>query len=101
MKLKPVEHHPGVRLDVIKAFEWYETHEAGLGARFQKELAAAEKFVRRNPLLGQPHKFGTRKWPLKVFPYILIYSDEPDLILVLAIAHFSRASGYWHRRLAR
>jgi hypothetical protein len=27
--------------------------------RFQKELATAEKFVRHNPLLGQPHKFET------------------------------------------
>ena len=31
------------------------------GVRFQEELAAAEKFVRRNPLFGNPHKFGTRK----------------------------------------
>jgi toxin ParE1/3/4 len=99
MKLKPVEHHPGARLDVIEAFEWYELREADLGVRFQGELAAAEKFVQRNPLLGQPFKFGTRKWPLKVFPYTLIYSIELDLILVLAVAHYSRVSDYWHYRL--
>ena len=100
MRLKPVEYHPGARLDVISAFDWYERHEAGLGSRFQKELAAAEKFVRHNPLLGDPHKFETRKWPLKVFPFNLIYSDEPDLILVLAVAHYSRAPNYWYRRRA-
>jgi toxin ParE1/3/4 len=99
MKLKPVEYHPGARLDAVLAFEWYEMHEAGLGTRFHEELAKAEKFVRRNPLLGHPHKFETRKWPLKVFPYTLVYSIEPDLILVLAVAHYSRAPGYWHRRL--
>lgn len=99
MQLKPVEHHPGARLDAVEAFEWYELHEAGLGARFQEKLAAAEKFIRRNPMLGHPHKFETRKWPLKVFPYTLIYSNEPDLILVLAVAHYSRAPDYWYRRL--
>ena len=100
MKLKPVEYHPGARLEVIKAFEWYELHEAGLGVRFQEELAEAEKFVRHNPLLGQPHKLETRKWPLKVFPYNLVYSNEPDLILVLAVAHYSRVPDYWRRRRA-
>jgi len=98
MKSKPVEYHPGARLDVLTAFEWYETREPGLGVRFQDELAEAEKFIQRNPPLGHPHKFGTRKWPLKVFPFVLVYSEELDLILVLAVAHYSRAQGYWHHR---
>ena len=99
MRLKPVELHPGARLDAIEAFDWYELHEAGLGERFQSALAEAEDFVRRNPQLGNPHKFGTRRWRLKVFPYILIYSDEPEIILVLAVAHFSRAPEYWFNRI--
>ena len=98
MKLKPVEDHPGARLDVLTAFDWYESREPGLGVRFQEELAAAEKFIRGHPSLGHPHKFETRKWPLKVFPFTLVYSEEPDLILVLAVAHYSRAQGYWQRR---
>jgi len=98
MKLKVVEYHPGAQLDVVKAFDWYESHEPGLGVRFQEELAETEKFIRSNPLLGHPHKFKTRKWPLKVFPYTLIYSDEPDLIFVLAVAHYSRTQRYWHHR---
>jgi len=98
MKSKPVEYHPGARLDVVTASEWYESRELGLGVRFQEELTSAEKFIQRNPSLGHPHKFETRKWPLKVFPFVLVYSEEPDLILVVAVAHYSRAQGYWHRR---
>jgi toxin ParE1/3/4 len=98
MKLKPVEYHPGARLEIIEAFEWYELHEPGLGARFQDSVAEAEKFVRRNPQLGAPGRFGTRKWPLKTFPYNLIYSDEPSAILIIALAHFSRQPRYWRRR---
>ena len=99
MKSKPVEYHPGARLDVFEAFDWYEIHEEGLGERFQAALAQAENFVRRNPQLGHPYKFGTRKWALKVFPYNLIYSDETELILILAVAHYSRAPDFWHNRL--
>ncbi len=33
------------------------------------------------------------------FPYALIYVDEPQGVLVLAIAHFKRRPGYWLHRL--
>ena len=54
MKLKPVEHHPAARLEVLEAFEWYELHEAGLGERFQAALAEAEFFIRTHPQLVCP-----------------------------------------------
>jgi len=98
MKLKPVEYLPGAELDILEAFEWYELHQEGLGARFQMALANAEKFVQRNPSLGEPYDFGSRRWPLKVFPYTLIYSDEPETILIIAVAHYSRKPDYWHHR---
>ncbi|HEU5123831.1 MAG TPA: type II toxin-antitoxin system RelE/ParE family toxin [Verrucomicrobiae bacterium] len=99
MKLKRVEYHPGARLEILEAFEWYEWHEPGLGVRFQAALAESENFIRRNPQLGTLGRFGVRKRPLKIFPYNLIYSEEPDAILVIALAHFSRHPRYWHRRL--
>ena|SRR6266850_3018366 len=99
MKLKPVEYHPGARLEAIDAFKWYELHESGLGDRFQAALSDTETFVRQNPQLGTPHTFGTRKRRLKIFPYILIYSEEPTAILILAVAHVSRRSSYWHSRI--
>jgi hypothetical protein len=99
MKLKPVEYHPGARLEIVEAFEWYELHQSGLGIRFQSALANAEEFIRRHPQLGTPGRSGVRKRSLKTFPYNLIYSEEPNAVLVLALAHFSRRPRYWHRRL--
>jgi hypothetical protein len=98
MKSKPIEHHPDARLEVVEAFDWYELHESGLGERFQSALKEAENFIRRNPQLGSPHKYGTRKRPLKIFPYNLIYSDEPEAVVILAVAHFSRRPDYWRQR---
>ena len=95
MKSKPVEYHPGARLDIIEAFDWYELHEAGLGGRFHSALTEAERFVRGNPQLGRLYDFGTRRWSLKVFPYTLIYSDEPETMLIAAVAHYSRSPDYW------
>jgi ParE toxin of type II toxin-antitoxin system, parDE len=101
MKSKPLEYHPGARLDVLEAVEWYELHEGGLGARFQSALREAEKFVSTNPAMGHPHRYGVGRWPLKTFPFALIYSDEPEMILVVAVAHYSRRPAYWQRRIEK
>lgn len=43
-----------------------------------------------------------RRCLARVFPYGLLYSVEPDFVLVLAVMHLSREPGYWKvRRLQR
>ena len=34
-----------------------------------------------------------------VFPYAVLYSVEPDFVLIIAVAHGSREPGYWRSRL--
>ena len=99
MKSKPIEYHPAARLEIAEALEWYEWHEAGLGARFLSELGQSEHFIARQPSLGTPHRYSTRKRRMHIFPYNLIYADEPDAIWVLAVAHHARKPGYWLARL--
>ncbi|MBE0545147.1 MAG: hypothetical protein IH623_27730 [Verrucomicrobia bacterium] len=69
MKSKPIEYHPAARLEMAEALEWYEWHEAGVGARFLFKLTETEKFVSRQPALGTPHRSGTRKRRMHIFSY--------------------------------
>ncbi|MCC7419912.1 MAG: type II toxin-antitoxin system RelE/ParE family toxin [Planctomycetaceae bacterium] len=40
-----------------------------------------------------------RSLRVRRFPYRLIYLvEDPDLILILAVAHTGRRPGYWQRR---
>ncbi|MGV3754008.1 MAG: type II toxin-antitoxin system RelE/ParE family toxin [Verrucomicrobiota bacterium] len=100
MKSKPIEYHPDALLEVMEVFEWYEQCEEGLGARFHQELSKAEKLVKKFPSLGTPKGYGTRKRTLSVFPYSLIYTDEPDYIAIIALAHHAREPEYWLQRLS-
>jgi hypothetical protein len=34
-----------------------------------------------------------------VFPYGVLYTVEPDFILIVAVMHGSREPGYWKRRV--
>ena len=99
MKLKPVEFLPGARLDVEASAAWYEEQEPGVGERFQGSVKLAEQKLRRNPLLGSPHRRNTRKWRLKRFPHSIIYREEPDRIVIVAVAHAKRSADYWERRI--
>ena len=97
--IKPVEQHPAARLEFAEALDWYEWHQAGLGARFLEELQKTEQFIARHPSLGSPYKWGTRKRRLHIFPYNMIYTDEADVIWVIAVAHHARKPDYWLNRL--
>jgi len=42
-----------------------------------------------------------RRCLTRVFPYGILYTIEPDCILIVAIVHCSRQSGYWKHRITR
>ena len=50
------------------------------------------------PQLGSRTYPGVRTWPLKRFPYTLVYRVAGETITVIAVAHQSREPGYWGGR---
>lgn len=50
------------------------------------------------PQLGRTNYPGVRTWPLKDFPYTLVYRVKGKAIVVIAVAHQSREPGYWRGR---
>jgi len=36
-----------------------------------------------------------------MFPYAILYTIEPDSILIIAVMHLRRKTGYWRDRLPR
>ena len=86
------------RQDLLDAAQWYLA-EGGqtLAERFD-DLNRALRLLTRLPRLGRPRRHGVRTWPLKSFPYLLAYRVQDDVLSVIAVAHQSRAPGYWQER---
>ena len=85
--------------DMERIWSYYEKQRRGLGGDFLDELAAAIRLIRDFPL-GQPEFWkGTRRVLLKRFPYGMAYRVEGIDIQVIVIAHTSRASRVWLKRL--
>ena len=82
----------------------YEGKSVGLGIRFLDEVEHAVSMLTENPGLGavwrDPALTGEveiRRFPLRVFPFLIVYAIEPELMIV-AIAHGSRRPGFWATR---
>lgn len=91
----PFRLHVLAEDDLVKAWEWYEAHERGLGDRFLVAVHAAIDQVADWPNSGSPGtavggKVIDRLVGTHGFPYLARYRIVDDTILVTAIYHQRR-----------
>lgn len=96
-----LEFHPEAEVEFIDAALHYETEVPGLGERFATEVRRAAYLLRDHPAIGQQPDPDLRRFVLPRFPFMLIYSATPDVLLIEAVAHQSRLPGYWRTRAGR
>jgi plasmid stabilization system protein ParE len=77
------------------AFAWYEAQVRGLGMEFLDEIDRAVRRITSWPLSSQELSPGIRRCIVSRFPYGLVYVQEPDTVIVLAVAHLHRRPRYW------
>jgi plasmid stabilization system protein ParE len=93
-----VEFHPEALAEFRAAAVYYETKQAGLGERFANAVEAAVAHVVAAPESWRVIEDDIRRCLTKVFPYAVLYSIEPDYILIVAVMHCRREPGYWRNR---
>jgi len=87
--------HPGAEHDVAEAQDFY-SKQAGpvVAERFLEEFERVAKLLVEYPNLGIPTTRGRRMFPLKVFPYSIVYRNFESGILILILRHQHRKPGY-------
>lgn len=99
----PYRLHREAEEELYAAAAYYEDRMVGLGVDFIGEVERAIRWVRRSPDASQrwpdiPPELGVRRKLLDRFPFGLAYLQASDRVAFLAIAHLSRAPGYWLSR---
>lgn len=90
---------PQARRELLEAGRWYLADGGYLAAgRFEVAVKEALGLLEQRPHLGSPAYADVRTWPLKRFPYTLVYRMNGDVLSVVAVAHQSRAPEYWAGR---
>lgn len=98
----PFEAEAAAELDA--AAGWYERERAGLGQRFLTEVGRVVALAARIPGSGapvpdMPEAADVRRHLLKRFPFRVLVANVGGRRAVVAVAHMSRAPGYWAERL--
>ena len=91
--------HPAARLELEAALRWSKKAFGDrTAARLRRRFEQAGQLLLREPELGAVLSDQTRKFPLRQFPYTLVYRVQGEMITVIAVAHQSREPGYWAKR---
>jgi plasmid stabilization system protein ParE len=93
--------HPEAIEEYQAAAYYYSERDPALALRF---IEAIEDAIRR--ILEAPKRWrilddDVHRCLTHVFPYAVLYTIEPEFILILAIMHGSRKPGYWKQRVAK
>jgi plasmid stabilization system protein ParE len=87
--------HPGAEQDIADALDFY-TEQAGLlvAQRFLDEFERVAKLLVTHPAFGTPTTKGRRVFPLRVFPYSVVYRKVEASIRIIVVRHQHRKPGY-------
>lgn len=91
--------HPGAEQDVAEALDFYVQHAGLLVARrFLSEFERVAQLLVENPGFGTPTTHGRRVFPLRVFPYSVVYRSLDAGIRIIVVRHQHRRPGYGRTR---
>ncbi|HTQ39793.1 MAG TPA: type II toxin-antitoxin system RelE/ParE family toxin, partial [Pirellulales bacterium] len=81
------------------AYDWYETHQPGLGIRFIQAVDARISWIQQNPLMSEIVYQSYRRCLVPPFPYAIIYDFEEDRMVINSVFHCSQDPRNLRRRL--
>ena len=91
--------HPEAEEEFLRAIDYCEERERGLGFAFAVEVRQAVRRALEHPKAWPIIEDEVRRCLTTRFPYGVLYSEEPNGIFVLAVMHLHRAPDYWKHRL--
>jgi len=94
----PYKFHPDADVELEEAALFYESRMAGLGKSFAAEVDRTIALVREFPEAGSPVGPKRRRVLVARYPYSIVYRQDPDAIVIVAVAHQRRRPDYWRRR---
>ena len=96
--MKPYRFIKETSIEFHEHVAYFDEHAPSVTNRFVAEVYDALHAVRGYPEIGSPVTKRTRRRVLHTFPYDLVYMNNPDTIVIIAIAPHRRR-GYWRKRL--
>jgi plasmid stabilization system protein ParE len=94
-----IEFHPEALAEFEDAARYYANCRDGLELRFIACVEFALSHIQKTPGRWRIFEDDVRRCLTRVFPYAVLYTIEPDYILIIAVMHCHREPGYWRHRV--
>lgn len=94
-----VEYLSGARADFDESFDWYAKRSARAAIRFVLAVDKAIELIAADPGRFPKTYAGCRYCSLKRYPFTVVFREEIDRLVIVAMAHAKRRPGYWRRRV--
>jgi plasmid stabilization system protein ParE len=99
MSSKPFRFHPAAREEFRETVRWYRARSGIAGTEFRIAVTKAVREIVEVPHRWPKYLHGTRRFVLLRFPLSVVYLDDPDSVMIVAVAHSKRRPGYWRNRI--
>jgi len=93
--------HEEALAEIQGAALYYAKRDPALGLRFVEAVEDAIHRITEAPTSWRIVDEDVRRCLTHVFPYGVLYTLEPDHVLIVAVMHCARAPGYWKARTNR
>ena len=91
----PVDYLPAARHDFDESFDWYSERSTQAALRFANAVDTAVAQIVAHPTRYASADGIHREFPLKKFPFRIVYRLVENRVLVVAISHAKRRPGFW------
>ena len=91
--------HPEAEAEFLDAIGYYEECEPGLGYDFAIEVHSTIENILSFPGAWAILEGDIRRHQTRRFPYGIVYSQDKDVIFILAVMHLHRDPDYWKNRV--
>lgn len=96
----PVKLLPAAEVDASYAISWYEAIDESLGQGFLEALGSTIESIQRQPLAFRVvHGSNVRCALTDKFPYLVLFTIESDIILIISVFHTKRNPIVWKGRV--
>ena len=90
--------HPAAVAEFEAAVSEGLKYSAAVARRLRNETLRVALLLCDTPNIGAPVAANHRRFPLRGFPFALVYRIDGDVLRVVAFAHARKRPGYWSRR---
>ena len=94
------DFHPEALAEFQDAAQRYRINQNEAGLRFVASVEDAIDQILESPLRWRILEHDVRRCLTRVFPSAVLYTIEPEFVLIIAVMHCHREPGYWRKRIS-